>query len=207
MRRVMRGGDLRGYADLKPFAKTPRLYALGPLEGLRGEVTIFDGTPYISRVQGGKPVVGQTFAAKACFLVYAQVTDWQQVPIPSDVETLSDLERFIARAAAVSGVGKSAPFPFLLTNTPRRADCHIVHKTDNKPHSHAEHDRIKVMFSVADKPVKIVGFWSDKHAGVFTHHDSTVHLHLVTADGKSAGHLDELQLAPGGVLSLPRPQL
>jgi acetolactate decarboxylase len=204
MRRVMRGGDLSGRAPLQPFAKMPHVYALGPLEGLKGEVTIWDGTPYISRVQDHVPVVEKTFALKACFLVYAQVTAWQKVAVPGSVRTLSDFETFLIRTAAAKKIDQTRPFPFLLTGTPRKAVYHIVHKTDTKPHTFADHDRIKVHFAIENQPVRLLGFWSDKHAGIFTHHDTTIHTHLITADEKQAGHLESLLLAGDVSLSLPR---
>src|SRR6266853_62632 len=33
------GGDLRGHVELEPLSSVPHLYGLGPLEGLRGEVS------------------------------------------------------------------------------------------------------------------------------------------------------------------------
>jgi acetolactate decarboxylase len=40
--------------------------------------------------------------------------------------------------------------------------------------------------------VDMIGFFSTRHKGVFTHHDSNVHMHLITSDKKTMGHLDEV---------------
>ena len=66
MRKVMRDGDLSGTVKLDALAKLPQLYALGPLEGLRGEITIVDGTPSIGAVVDGKATVGDKLEGKAC---------------------------------------------------------------------------------------------------------------------------------------------
>jgi acetolactate decarboxylase len=41
-------------------------------------------------------------------------------------------------------------------------------------------------------PSDIIGFFSTEHKAIFTHHDTFVHMHLVTADRKQMGHLDEV---------------
>ena len=47
LRKVMHDGDLRGYADLAKMSQLQHLYALGPVEELRGEATVWD-VPLIS---------------------------------------------------------------------------------------------------------------------------------------------------------------
>jgi acetolactate decarboxylase len=42
-------------------------------------------------------------------------------------------------------------------------------------------------------------------AGVFTHHASTTHVHVVSGDGLKSGHIDEALLGPGSVVYLPQP--
>ena len=42
-----------GHADLATLPALPHLYALGPLEGVRGDVTVLDGCPHIARVVAG----------------------------------------------------------------------------------------------------------------------------------------------------------
>jgi acetolactate decarboxylase len=203
MRRVMRDGDLRATIDLRELAAKPHLCALGPLEGLRGEVTVWDGVPSIATVRGGAIEVTRSFDVKAAFLVYVQVASWQEVPIPPDVVDDEHLERFVATAAAAHGVAPGRPFPFSARATASAAGFHVVDKTDDSPHTMEQHDAIKVRFALADTRVRLVGFHSDRHHGVFTHHGTNVHIHVLTDDGRQSGHLDSIRLAPGGTLLLP----
>ncbi|GEM_PF-845498 len=212
MRNVMQKGDLSGHADLERLADLPHLYALGPLEGLRGEVTIFDGSPFITRVDNkvadndsGRTagvVVDRSFRHKACFLVYAQVERWRELPVPESVTTLGALEEFIA-VSSRARLDATAPFPFLVRGTPAATEFHIVNKTDDKPHSHDEHDKIKARFTLNSQPVEMLGFFSDRHQGIFTHHDSRVHIHVRAADSTTGGHVDVLKLRGGMTLLLP----
>ena len=54
-----------------------------------------------------------------------------------------------------------------------------------------------------DTAVRLVGVYSEHHHGVFTHHGTNMHIHVLTEDGRQSGHLDSLRLAPGGTLLLP----
>jgi acetolactate decarboxylase len=198
MRKVMRDGDLSGAVNLDALAKWPHLYALGPLEGLRGEVTIWDGKPSIAFHSDGKASISEKFEGKACFLVYAQVPAWQDFELPAKgLDKAADLEACIQRIARKAEIDTDKPFAFLLRGKVATAKIHIVNKTDDAPFTPKDHDRIKVPFEMKDCAVEILGFYSDKHAGIFTHHDSNVHMHLKTADGKLSGHVDSVVPAEG----------
>jgi acetolactate decarboxylase len=203
MRQVMMQGDLSGRVDLQKLAGQPHLYALGPLEGLRGEVSIFDGTPSISRIEKGRLVVEQSFASRACFLVYAQVGEWREVPIPASVKSDRDLEKFVFQAANEKRLDVHRPFLFRVKGRPDVVRLHVVNRTDDRPFSREEHEKIKVPFSLKKQPVEVIGFYSESHHGVFTHHDSNVHMHVKTQDGKTAGHVDQLEMSGGLLLYLP----
>ena len=58
-------------------------------------------------------------------------------------------------------------------------------------------------FTIEDKPVSILGFYSEHHQGIFTHHSSFVHMHVKAGDDKIAGHLETIELEPGARLLLP----
>ena len=63
--------------SLPELRRFEHLYALGPLEGLRGEISVFDGVPLIARVREGTVTVAAEDGAGACFLVYADVPSWR----------------------------------------------------------------------------------------------------------------------------------
>jgi acetolactate decarboxylase len=203
MRRVMRDGDLRATIDLRELAATPHLLALGPIAGLRGEITVLDGVPSIATVREGAIEVAARFDVEAAFLVHAQVAAWREVAIPDGVVDEAQLERFVATAAVEHGLAPDRPFPFSARGTALAAGFHVVDKTDDAPHSMEKHEAIKVRFTLADAPVRLAGFYSDRHHGVFTHHGTNIHVHVLTADGRQSGHLDSIRLAPGGTLLLP----
>jgi acetolactate decarboxylase len=203
MRQVMREGDLSGRVPLHEIASQRHVYAVGPIEGLRGEVTVLDGKSYLSRIEKGVPVVETSFARRACFLVYAQVERFVEVALPEGIKGGPDLEDFIGKAASKERLDIREPFPFLLKGRPKTVDYHIVNKTDPAPHTPADHEKVKVKARLTDAPMTIIGFWSKSHHGIFTHHGTNVHMHLVTDDKQVAGHVDALDPASGMVLSIP----
>ena len=191
-RKVVQDGDLTGRVDLTALAERPHLYAAGPLEGLKGEVTVWDGKASLARWEAGKVVTSQEFKGKACFLVYAQVPRWIENKLPSGLDKPEDLEAHIFLQARKAGVPTDRPFPFLLRGTARKLTLHLVNKTDNAPHNPEEHAKVKVPVVLESREVDVIGFYSKQHAGIFTHHDSDAHMHVVTADKKVSGHVDQL---------------
>ncbi|MCB2205105.1 acetolactate decarboxylase [bacterium] len=204
IRKVMRDGDLRPTMDLTDFAPDAPVYAIGPVEGLQGEITVWNGRPSIARVQSDTVSVASTFEVRASFLVYAEVPSWQEVPIPAEVQDLAGLENFVARAAVEHGIDVNDAFPFGVRGVLPYVAYHVVNKTDTTTHSREKCEQVQVHFSLENADVRLLGFYSDHHHGIFTHHGSNMHVHMVTADGRKSGHLESATLSSNAVLLLPK---
>lgn len=204
LRNVHQGLDFSGKIDLPPLGELPHLYAVGPLEELRGEVTIWDGKPLISRINNGTLKVDNVLTGKLCFLVYGQAQDWKRIKIGSSL-TLPEVDDVIKREATKHGIDTNPPFPFLIEGTAKSARYHVMNRTDSAPPTPgpSAHENAKVHFTVENTPVQLLGFYSEHHQGIFTHHSSFVHMHIKTSDDESAGHLEEIELLPGARLLLP----
>jgi hypothetical protein len=83
-------GDISGHIALSSLSDLPNLYAVGPAERLRGEVSIFDSVPSISRITDGSLKIETNFNHGACFLVYAQVSAWHRIPFPTAIRRRGD---------------------------------------------------------------------------------------------------------------------
>jgi acetolactate decarboxylase len=205
MREMFAKGDIGGNIPLAEFRNSPHLYAVAPLEGLRGEITAWDGKPYVSYVRDNAVVVEQKADAKAIFMVWAQVAEWSEVAVPETIKSYTELEQFVGEAAKSAGVDTNQPFPFLLKGTPQKVDWHVNnYVSDNTPLTQEKHDKAKFKGTLENEAVEIVGFYSDKHAGVFTHHTTKMHLHMRSVSGKAMGHLDDITLGGGIKLYLPK---
>lgn len=204
LKNVHHGLDFGGKIDLAPLASLPHLYAVGPLENLQGEVTIWDSKPLIARVKNKSLQVDNILTGKACFLVYGQAKQWKEVKLPSSM-TLFQIGNSLKQAARKNGINTNKPFPFLIEGRAKDARYHVMNRTESsspKPDP-TEHEQGKTHFALKDSPVQLLGFYSEHHQGIFIHHNSFVHVHVKTPDDKVSGHLDELELEPGARLLLP----
>ncbi len=204
LKNVMMKGDLRGTIDLKALSKLPHVYAVGALEGLQGEVTILNSIPSLARIRDGKVTVSQVAQGKACVLVYAQVKHWTDVPLPKSVRSLDQLEAFVVEAAKKEGINVNRPFPFLVRGKLREAKYHVLRHPGTLKDPHDLHEKAQVSFTVKGGAVELVGFYSDQHLGIFTC-GGNLHVHLRSADGKTSGHVDEVDLGNEMRLFLPIP--
>jgi acetolactate decarboxylase len=197
-------GKRAALLDLRTLKDRPHVYGIGPLEGLTGEVTIANGRPALARVGSDHRVhVTESYEGGVPFFVWAEVSDWQTVTVPSEVRTFKDLETFIGSAGAKAGLVQA--FPFVVTGKPDLIDFHIVDAKPDTPPGMADHAKIQIQFDLRRQDVTLVGFWSSRHQGIFTPMGANMHVHFQTADNKVSGHVQGLDLAPGGMtLSLPK---
>ncbi|TPE44539.1 acetolactate decarboxylase [Pontibacter mangrovi] len=203
MKNVMRKGELFGTIDLDTISNKTHLYGLGPLEYLRGELLIVDGKAYKSTVLSDSTMqVEETFAAKAPFFVYANVANWQEHTLPDSVQTMPQLEVYLDEATKTA----TRPFAFRLKGTVQAAHVHIVNlPEDTKVSSPQEAHQGQATYTFQDAEAEIIGFYSTEHKAIFTHHDSNMHLHLITSDKSKMGHLDKVKFGAGSMkLYLPQ---
>jgi hypothetical protein len=181
----------------------PHLYALGPLEGVRGEVSIFGGEPSIARIEEGAVVTVSSWRARACFLVWATVPAWAERALEAGAPSLDEVEREVVALARATGLDPERPLPFRVRGPAVGATLHVLDKRDGLPHNPERHEQAKVRRTLEHTPVELVGFYSRQHRGIFTPKESNVHVHLRTEDGRISGHLEAIGLAPGAQLAVP----
>lgn len=202
MRNVMWKGELQGTLRLDTLSDIPHLYGLGPVEFLTGEILLLDGHAYIATVWTDTTMrVEETFRVKAPFFGYASVPRWTEHNLPDSIRTLPQLERYLDRITA----SFPRPFFFRLEGTADHALIHVVNLPGGaEVHSPDDAHRGQRNYRITAEPVEILGFFSTTHQAIFTHHDTFLHCHLITADHRKMGHLDEVMLQPGTVkLFLP----
>ena len=208
-------GDLSAAISLGDLPDDPTLVAVGPIAGLRGEATIYDGTVIVTTMRGGKQVVltGPDAAeAEAVFLAYGSADRWQVVSVPRPLDGLASVEAFVLEAAEAAGLatGPDAAFPFRLEGTPERLRYHVIfqdteHGSVHGGHDRAAHKRSKIPFEADGLPVRIAGVLvGDRDVGRVTHPGRRTHLHAIVGEAEGAGHVDEIRLSEGMVLFLPR---
>ncbi len=87
---------------------------------------------------------------------------------------------------------------FKLTGTVEQATIHIVNlPKGSRVSSPDEAHEGQKKYELQNVQSEIVGFFSTEHKAIFTHHDTYLHMHLITADRQKMGHLDEMLLKKG----------
>jgi acetolactate decarboxylase len=204
LKNMMHKGDISAKVDLKEFKNSKHFYALGAFENLKGEVQIFDSKPFNTIVIDSSLTFENSFNKKATLLVYASVDKWNSINIPNNVITYEQLEIYIEQVAKENKLQIDEPFPFLIEGKPRSIEWHVINWMDgDTEHSHEKHINSGLNGTIENRQVKMVGFYSDSHHGIFTHHTTNLHVHVKTDDNKIAGHVDGLILEQGMTLKLP----
>jgi len=208
-------GKAEGRVPLAAMSGANGAFGVGAYEGLDGEITVFEGKPYVTKVRGNGFIMDNSQSGAAIFSAWTKNTQWRDEPLPNDIRTYLDLQRHVKARAAAAGIDMARPFPFLLTGTPTELKWHInVNLTEGKPIDRDLFRKSKANYVMKNQPVDIVGFHSEKHPGIFISAyapaikekdvKNAIHIHLVSKDGKSAGHIDDITLGGGMTLRLPK---
>lgn len=190
MKDVMWKGELFGKINLDTIENKSGLYGLGPESYLTGEILINDGKVFVSRVaKDSAMIVEKNSKIEAPFFVYGNVQEWHKTGLPKTVKSIEDLEKFIDNETKI----QTRPFAFKLEGRISEGVIHIQNlPKGTKVSSPKEAHQGQVNYELKNEDVEIIGFFSTEHQGIFTHHDSYLHMHLITKDIKKMGHLDEI---------------
>jgi len=180
---IMHLGNLEAKASLDSMSLSG-IYAVGALDSLSGEILIENGMIYVSKKQGETISVENESSEPAVLLVYSHVDEWTEFSVSG-----SDLEYLIAEKAKEAEL--ATPFPFMLKGNFENIDFHVI-SFDPSITAISNHKEGAYKSSLANEDVVIVGFYSDKHQGIFTHRDSNVHMHVRNVAGDKMGHVDGL---------------
>lgn len=205
--KAVHDGDFGTKVRLADLDKQPHLFAIGPLAGLKGEITIIDDQAAVATAEGGAIQTGTSLDHGAAFLVYTHAATWKATPLPGSVRTVADLETYLPEAAKAAGVNIEAPFAFRIEGRAESLAYHVLNRPDDAPATFEAHEKSKVHARVAGVPVRMIGFYSTQHRGVFTPGDSDLHIHFVTGDGTVAGHVESFEISSGATLSFAIPPL
>jgi len=180
LKNMMFKSDISAKADLSEFKEINHFYALGAIENLKGEIQIFDSKPFNTSVVESNLIFDNSFNKKATLLVYASVKKWKTINIPDNVLTYEEIEKYIEQTAKVNQINIDAPFPFLIEGIAKSIDWHVIDwKAGDKEHTHEKHKTSGLHGTINDRQVELLGFYSNAHHAIFTHHTTNMHIHVI----------------------------
>jgi len=205
---VVRQRDVAAKVELAEVLRTPHAFALGSLSDLRGEITIVDGTVWLSypppapSAPGGAPkvVVSSDSAERAGFLVAAHVdpSRWREVKLSAPI-TSDNLESMLVKLAAENGLG-GADLPFRIEGRLSTLTLAIIdgRRVPPGPSSAEVLQKANYLQTEADVPATLIGFLAAKPDERFTHPGQRIHVHAVVEARRMTGHAQAFK-APAGV--------
>ena len=205
LKEIMFESDISARMNLKSLHKKEHLYALGAVENLKGEILILDGKSYVSSKKNNSAVTDTSFTQKAALIVYTQIKEWVDIQLPATITTQEELETFLPKVAKEKGINTNKPFPFQVVGNTLSINWHIIDwKDGDTEHTHEKHAAASINGNTINVPMTVLGFHSEKHHRIWTHHSSNVHMHVYIHSKNMAAHVDELLLKPGSILRLPK---
>ncbi|MFD2526908.1 hypothetical protein ACFSQD_13890 [Flavihumibacter stibioxidans] len=173
--------------------RAKNLYALGPVEGLRGEIIVWNSQPFVAAVTAEKkPFLRKKVKdLKAIFLVYADVPKWDTVLLTTNIPTMNALQDAITKAAHQAGIDTASAFPFLLYGKIQEGKGHIMYR--DTAVRQINPDVIKAANhgqAFQHQEAQMLGFYSQHHQRIFTSPNSFLHIHYRLRNKYQAGHLD-----------------
>lgn len=200
---IMQQNQLQARVSLSDLTLDVNSYGLGAMEGLKGEILISEGKVITSIANPDSIVMGSSNDVSAALLVTSEVAEWNNLKMNSS-ENMIGLESLILSKADEFNLDTNDVIPFKIEAAPKSLNWHIINAslaTEQNHQAYKESGRTGVL---EDEAVKIIGFYSKNHEGVFTHHGSFLHLHFITANGELMGHVDNLELSGNWNLELPK---
>ncbi|MCF4101905.1 acetolactate decarboxylase [Gillisia sp. M10.2A] len=197
MKNVMWKGELDGIIDLDTLDRKKGLFGIGPQSGLKGEILINNGDIYVSKVISDTTMsVEKNHKVSAPFFVYGNVEKWYDGKLQT-IESNRDVEAYLTEE--FEKINK--PFVFKIIGKIESATIHIQNLPENSKVSSPKDAHVgQINYSLENEKVEVIGFYSKEHQGIFTHHNSYIHMHLITDDGNKMGHLDELNMHDATIL-------
>jgi acetolactate decarboxylase len=191
MKNVMWKGELEGIIYLDTISNKKGLYGLGPISYLTGELLINNGESYLSKVTSDSTmVVEKSFDVSAPFFVYTNETDFGEFLLPNEIKSIKELEVFIDKKTSKI----NRPFVFKLIGNVLNAKIHVQNLPEGSKVSSPNEAHVgQTNYTLKNVDSEIIGFFSTEHKGIFTHHDSFLHMHLITKDKTKMGHLDAVE--------------
>ena len=189
MRDVMWKGDLSGKISTDSLNHT-NAYGLGPIEYLKGEVLLFEGQTFISKViDSVAHQVTQVNSIKAPFFVYSKESHLNSISVAPSELSLQSTEELIDSLY----LDYDKPLLVRIDGVFQDLTIHSVDLPEgNSVSSPEEAHKGLTKYHYQSLNGSIVGFFSRKHKAIFTHHDSYFHAHFISEDRSVMGHVDSV---------------
>ena len=194
--KIMHENDTSEKVRLNLMGPIYNHYGLGAVAGLDGEILILKGETYVTRVFNGSLATDKSTDVGAALLVLTQVDEWDTLNLEIDISSMNELGGYIEEQD-YEGV-----FPFMVLTNEGTLEWHVIQSPDND--EEMKNHKNSALKGKYKGEALILGFFSQSHQGVFTHHDENTHMHFQSSDKLYSGHVDELHISKNDKLLIPK---
>ncbi len=189
MRDVMWKGDLAGKISTDSL-NHPNTYGLGPIENLKGEILLFEGQTFISKViDSVAHQVSQVNSIKAPFFVYSKESHLNSISVGPAELSLKSIEELIDSLY----FDYDKPLLVRIDGVFQDLNIHSVNLPEGSSvASPNEAHKGLTQYNYDNISGSIIAFFSRKHKAIFTHHDTFLHAHFISDDRSVMGHVDSV---------------
>ncbi len=198
LQQIMHANDTSEKVRLNKMGPLFSIYGIGALASLDGEILILDGETYVTRVWNTSLITDKSTDVGAALLVMTSVEVWDTLVINKDLYEMKSLENYLALEI---GEIESA-YPFMVLSSDSEIRWHVV-RTPKNASEMENHKELGIKGKFKGSAL-LLGFFSKKHEGVFTHKGQNTHIHFQSADKQYAGHVDQIMLKKGDKLLIPK---
>ncbi|KYF73616.1 hypothetical protein BE15_33295 [Sorangium cellulosum] len=205
LRAIMHEGQTGPAVRIGDVVPGPHAFGVGALSELRGEVTVVDDAIWTSyaRDDGTLDVRAAGAEEHAALFVVASVARWQEATLDADVPD-GQIDARVEALLRERGLDAEGAVPVQVRGSFRDLSWHVIDGRKLAPGGgHADHVRASVSGTLPAAEGTLVGFFSKRHHGVFTHMGSNTHFHVVLPERQLMGHVDSVTLARGARVLLP----
>ena len=111
----------------------------------------------------------------------------------------------VFREAQRLGINTDEAFPFMLKGNIDSIEWHVINAKEAIAQNHDAYKAAGLKGTGQYKAASVLGFYSNQHEGIFTHHGSYLHMHFINEEESVMGHVDALK--NDGSLSLWLPKM
>lgn len=180
------------HIKLDTIKNKKHLFGMGPYGRMQGEISVFDGKPFYSSVdENGRGIVSANWEIESPFFVYANVENWNEYVVLTEFNSLENIQKMVAETAQKHGYDLKKPFPFRIVGTFQNMTTHIVMPRSAEIKGF-QAEKKQADYVLENQQGELLGFYSENHQGIYTPKNSFVHIHFLSEDAATMGHLDKI---------------
>ncbi|MDQ2646561.1 MAG: acetolactate decarboxylase [Myxococcota bacterium] len=203
----LKAGRTGPHVQLADVPSGPNVIGIGSLSGLRGEIAIVRGAPWLSYalpdggVRLGRFGVGDEAAT---FLAVADVPAWRAQTLEAEI-AFDALPAELERRAVQAGLDTGEPIPVLVEGAFSSLELNVVNgpALGERAPTDEHLAEVAIRSALSEANGTLVGFLASRGGERLIHPGKRLHLHVVLPATAHVGHVDSVVVEPGSVLRLP----